>query len=75
MSFYFYHNWERVPHIKIHKGDCGECKDGKGKQPAKVSGLNSVWSGKFDTKQLAVAYITNYINQNLPIEYCTKCNP
>lgn len=76
MSYYFYHNPDVVPHIKIHKSSCGHCQKGKGKHKDQEYGKRGVWTGEFDKKEWAIEYIENNIKLNgYSIEFCKICNP
>lgn len=71
--YYYYHNPDKNPHIKIHKSTCGHCNFGSGKHPNAEKGLNSVWTGPFYNLEWVTTYITNNIRINYPIEYCSHC--
>ena len=76
MSYYFYHNPDVVPHITIHKSDCGDCQHGQGKHKNRQRGLRGVWTGEFDEKDWAVKYIKDNIKlQGYEITYCERCRP
>lgn len=77
MTYYYYHNPDTNPHLTIHEGDCGHCKNGKGKDKIKTRGVYGVWSGPFDTVELAENYIDTCIKLGKikTIEYCSICNP
>lgn len=75
ITFYYYHNPSRNPHITIHLGSCNNCNYGRGMHINVQRGLNSVWSGPFDKLEWAVEYIENNIKKNFPITYCSNCKP
>jgi len=52
MSFYVYQNWTH-DRVRVHRGDCGHCKDGKGSQP-NATGSNGRWYGPYESQESAL---------------------
>ncbi|WP_445710461.1 hypothetical protein [Flavobacterium sp.] len=71
--YYFYHNWQAGQTNKIHRGSCGECKYGTGKQKNVDRGRNGVWLGPFSTLDLCHNYIAGELNLQ-PVEPHNCCN-
>ena len=71
MKYYIYENWQaKAPNrtLKIHKGSCGHCKDGRGKIVNAIQGRNGQWIGPFDLLESARSY-----DQNRTITECGCC--
>lgn len=68
--FYIYYNW----HIKrgaIHRAECGNCKDGKGKH-VNASAAYGAWHGPY-TSGLTAVVEAHKLNPN--IHFCRQCGP
>lgn len=52
-NFYIYENWQAGPRKAIiHRGSCGDCKDGLGKAGGSDP-RHAIWHGPYDTLALA----------------------
>ena len=47
MSYYVYENWIAEKKAVIHKGSCGNCKDGMGCHENPLGNKNGKWSSPF----------------------------
>lgn len=66
--FFIYYNWRAKRNIgTLHVGSCGNCKNGKGKHPNAVQGINGEWSKAHNTIKSAEAEVKN---KNYNAEYC-----
>ena len=78
--FYFYINFpnfkKRV--IKIHKADCGICKNGKGKNGDEYSNEKGFWAGPFEKYHDTVLALEKLISKfNSKVNFGNRkfCNP
>ncbi len=70
MEFYVYENWTQKKAV-IHRGNCGYCQFGKGKNPTD-SGKHGRWLGGFETFDEAA---TASHNTGQPHRRCKVCDP
>ncbi len=49
MSFYVYENWVAENKAVIHRGTCGNCREGRGCHENPLGNRNGKWHGPFDT--------------------------
>ena len=71
MDYYIYNNWQaNKDSFIIHKANCGDCQNGKGKHDKKEYGNNGVWIGPFKEIEYANAYINRI---GVTSELCSRC--
>lgn len=76
MAYYIYRNWVAEKKARIHKAECGHCKNGKGCHENPRGNKNGEWSKRFksfkdaenDAKKL-------YKGKRLKLKYCSRCKP
>ena len=55
MSFYVYENWTAEQKAVIHRGSCGNCKEGEGCHENPLGNRNGRWHGPFESLEAAEA--------------------
>ena len=80
MAFWIYYHWARGKHgtnyhSLVHRGECGECHDGRGKRLDAVDGKRGKWVGSFETYEDARAKAGTYQGEAYQIMDCQHCNP
>lgn len=78
--YYAYENWtvERTPRATIHRAECSDCNDGKGKHPG-ASDLHGKWHGPF----VSVTEAENAMqdpkrrvsHRDVTMRRCKRCSP
>lgn len=51
--FWIYENWAASNIARIHRAECGYCKNGKGCHKTKHGNKNGMWHGPYTTRQAA----------------------
>ncbi len=80
MAFYIYYHWARDKqhpkyHSKIHRGECGFCKNGHGFRIDKIDGLRGKWAGGFKTYEEAYGQASTYDSKTFEVLDCKSCKP
>ena len=54
MAYYIYENWQAGPHkAVIHRGSCGHCNNGQGRNEGNYDPDHGEWRGPWDDLQEA----------------------
>ena len=70
MSYWIYENWTAQKMMKIHRGECRFCNDGKGIHLHKTDNRNGTWHGPFQTLEEAEKAAMKSDRER---KYCTFC--
>jgi len=70
-GFYVYESWTHK-RVRVHRGECGYCNNGRGTQ-ASHSGKNDAWHGAYQTSKEAFK-IAARLNQS-DTKGCASCSP
>ena len=72
MEYYIYENWTAEKKAVIHKGDCSNCKYGKGKHKEKTD-KNGCWHGPFSDFDHAMRNASSMHDRD--VRCCKSCAP
>ncbi len=76
MGYYVYRNWVAERKARIHKAECGHCKNGKGCHVNPRGNKNGEWSKRFKSFEDAENDARKlYKGKHLKLKYCKICKP
>ena len=69
MAYYIYENWRAWRHKAIiHRGSCGHCNNGQGRNEGNYDPNNGAWHGPYADLQEA-----QEAQEEMPVEVHDKC--
>ncbi len=70
MNFYVYED-DPTKHVRVHRGSCTFCNNGKGRQPIRLP--DNRWHGPFDTLSTAQSFAKGLNRKDT--DACPICLP